>query len=457
MSISRIRLKQLLLLAGDLAIFQLAVPLMLFLRYGEVTENLYRTHSAPCFFLSLMWLVGFYVAGLYDLRLSKDALMFLRTFFEGVVGNLFISFGFFYLLPIFGIAPRRNLLLFVVIVLLLEYVWRLIFNRLIAGTMLKTRICYIGRPDQAMELDELIQEYAPGFELRLVLQTETGARFDEGRLQWTESIQDLRTLVTSGSVDLIVVDSDGVGNPALQDMLYETVFTTVQLMDRTGFEELATHRVSVAHISQNWFLAHIRENEKVLYETVKRVSDFLLAIPMGLFALLLYPFIALAIKFSSSGPVIYSQIRIGRGQKPFRIYKFRTMRTDAEADGSPRWAQKDDPRLIKIGKFLRAFRLDELPQIWNVLRGDMSLIGPRPERPEFVEALTKEMPYYALRHLTRPGLTGWAQVQYFYAKTMEQNLKKLQYDLYYIKHRSVMLDIAILLKTIRTVLKRLGT
>jgi exopolysaccharide biosynthesis polyprenyl glycosylphosphotransferase len=454
---TRVRIKQLLLLLGDFLVFQISVPLMILLRYGEITPNSYEQHAFPFLILSGVWLVGFYVAGLYDLKLTRDSLKFLRTYFEGMIANLLLAFGFFYLLPIFGIAPRRNLILFVIIVLLLDYIWRIAFNRIISKTIFKTRLLFIGSPQDAGRVAELIEEVAPGFELKAVLQTAPGTRFDDGSVIWHASPDSIRGLVKDSAIDTIIVGHKPEEVPGLQDALYETIFSAVSLVDRAGFEESATGRIPLEHISQNWFLSHIHEGEKVAYEGLKRFVDVVLAVPIALVSALLYPFIAILVKVSSPGSVLYSQIRIGRNQKPFRIYKYRTMRQDAEVAGVPQFAQKNDPRVTKIGKFLRASRLDELPQIWNVLRGDMSLIGPRPERPEFVTELVSQMPYYALRHLTRPGVTGWAQVQFTYASSFEENLKKLQYDLFYIKHRTLMLDVAILLKTIRIVLKRMGT
>ncbi|HEU0050483.1 MAG TPA: sugar transferase, partial [Patescibacteria group bacterium] len=210
---------------------------------------------------------------------------------------------------------------------------------------------------------------------------------------------------------------------------------------------------------ETWFLSHLKETEKTWYEVVKRAADILIAIPFAVVTAILTPFIALLIKLSSPGPVFYSQIRVGRNGKLIKIYKFRSMRIDAEASG-PQFTAKtaSDPRVTSIGRFLRQTRIDELPQIWNVLHGDLSLIGPRPERPEFVTPLVEKMPYYALRHLTRPGLTGWAQVKFLTpTATLDDNLTKLQYDLYYIKNRSLLLDAAILLKTVGIVLRRQGT
>lgn len=451
----RIRLKQILLLLGDFLVFQLVVPAMLLVRYGKLTPELYDQHAIPFFFLSLLWLVGYYIAGLYDLRLSRDSLKFFRTYFEGALANLVISLCFFYLVPLFGITPRTNLVLYFVIVLVLNYLWRMVFNYFIAKSIFRTRVVFVGSPEDAMAIDELIKETAPGFELKAVIQTAPGTRFDDGSVVWYASTDHIRELTMGNLVDLIVIGHSPEQVPGLQDALYETIFSAVNLMDRAIFEEMASGRIPLEHISQSWFLSHIREAEKIAYESLKRFFDFALAIPIGLVTAVLFPFLAMLVKLSSPGPVLIRQARTGRGGRPFILYKFRSMRQDAEANGL-QFTQKNDQRITKIGKFLRVTHLDELPQIWNVLRGDMSLIGPRPERPEFVVQLTEQMPFYALRHLTRPGVSGWAQVSFPYASSFEDNLKKLQYDLYYIKHRSLMLDLAILLKTVRIVLKRIG-
>jgi lipopolysaccharide/colanic/teichoic acid biosynthesis glycosyltransferase len=164
----------------------------------------------------------------------------------------------------------------------------------------------------------------------------------------------------------------------------------------------------------------------------------------------------LAIRLDSEGPVLYKQTRVGKGGRNFNVVKFRTMRVDAEALSGPQWAGDNDPRVTRVGRFLRSSRLDEIPQLWCVLKGDMAFVGPRPERPEFVEWLSREIPYYSVRHMVRPGLTGWAQVKYKYGSTVEDAREKLQYDLFYIKNASIGLDLLIMFQTIKTVLLSRG-
>jgi sugar transferase (PEP-CTERM system associated) len=167
------------------------------------------------------------------------------------------------------------------------------------------------------------------------------------------------------------------------------------------------------------------------------------------------PFIILAVRFSSPGPIFFRQTRVGLRGRPFSVIKFRTMRQDAEAQGAV-WATKNDPRVTKLGRFMRNTRLDEIPQLWNVLRGEMGFVGPRPERPEFVQWLASEIPFYELRHMIRPGITGWAQVRYQYGATLEEAKQKLEYDLYYVKHLSLGLDLLIMFETIKTIVLRRG-
>lgn len=192
---------------------------------------------------------------------------------------------------------------------------------------------------------------------------------------------------------------------------------------------------------------------------IQRVLRRLFSLAVSFLALVIclpfIPFIILAVRLSSPGPIFFSQTRVGLHGELFTLYKFRTMRQDAEAQGAV-WAVKDDARVTPIGMFLRKTRIDEIPQLWNVLRGDMAFVGPRPERPEFVQWLSQEIPFYDLRHLIRPGITGWAQVRYRYGASLEETKRKLEYDLYYVKHLSIGLDLLIMFETIKTIILRRG-
>ncbi len=225
----------------------------------------------------------------------------------------------------------------------------------------------------------------------------------------------------------------------------------------TLYEELLG-RVPIRHLESDWvirsFVDQVHSN--AFYEIGKRLLDIVGSIVGMVIFLVLTPFISLSILLNDGSPVFYSQVRLGRGANTFKIYKFRTMIKDAEVDGQARPADENDPRVTKVGNILRTTRLDELPQFWNVLRGEMSLVGPRAERPELVEKYQKQVPFYRARLLVKPGITGWAQVNYGYAATVEDTIIKIEYDLYYIKHRTLPMDVVILLRTFGTVVSHQG-
>jgi exopolysaccharide biosynthesis polyprenyl glycosylphosphotransferase len=370
--------------------------------------------------------------------------------------NLLLGFAFFYLIPVFGIEPRTNLILFFAITLLLIYLWRLAFNRFIARGLFRNRLLYVGPSHDAIALRDLVAGNTLGFELVCAVHTTPRVSHDADGLHWSEEKQAIPELVSHERVNAIVLGHDAYEHPDIRESLYRSLSTSAALIDRKELEETLTGRIPLAEVDKAWFLRNLRESEKMWFEAVKRGLDLFFVIPVLLLAGIVTPFVALAIRLSSPGPVFFRQTRVGKHGREFQMIKFRTMRHDP-APQQALFASEGDPRITRVGFILRALRIDELPQVWNVLRGDMSFVGPRPEQPEFVRQLTDRMPFYPLRHLTRPGLTGWAQVKYKYAGSLEENLVKLQYDLYYVKHRSMILDLAILLKTINIVLRRQGT
>ena len=225
------------------------------------------------------------------------------------------------------------------------------------------------------------------------------------------------------------------------------------IVDVRSFCEHMVHRLPVSQISSEWLLTEegFSLNTRGSLRRLKRAFDLFATLGLLLCTSPIMLLTAIAIRVESPGPVIYRQRRVGLFGQDFTVYKFRSMRTDAEKNGAV-WAMKSDPRVTKVGKIIRKTRIDELPQLWNVLKGEMSLIGPRPERPEFVKELEKEIPFYSLRHAVKPGVTGWAQVCYPYGSSVEDSRRKLEYDLYYAKNMSILLDVRIILKTIGVVL-----
>ncbi|PYV65976.1 MAG: hypothetical protein DMG95_00265 [Acidobacteria bacterium] len=250
---------------------------------------------------------------------------------------------------------------------------------------------------------------------------------------------------------VIVAMSDRRGTLPVMEML-QLRLSGIKIEEATSWLEKISGRIELDNLYPSWLIFAEGFRFSAGFLLLRRILAVIAAGVLLLIVLPILPFVILAIKLDSRGPVLYRQKRVGLAGKVFHCYKFRTMRQDAEADTGATWALDDDPRITKVGKFLRTTRLDELPQLWCVLKGDMSFVGPRPERPEFVEMLAKEIPFYTVRNAVRPGITGWAQVRYKYGNTIADAKEKLQYDLYYIKNMSPGLDMMIMFQTIKIVL-----
>lgn len=290
----------------------------------------------------------------------------------------------------------------------------------------------------------------PGYNIvGLVLDSQDRSQHDMGDIPVVGRIADVERLCRAHRVAEVVVADHAADSPRYQRAALTCLRLGCRVTNESTFYETTYCEVPAAHITPNWFLVADLKGQREEHATLKRLFDVTVALIGALVTLPLWPLIALAIKLSDGGPAIYSQTRVGLGGHRFTLYKFRTMTQDAEALGSA-WAAPNDPRVTSLGRWLRASRLDELPQLWNILKGDMSVVGPRPERPEFVGPLSSLIPFYAERHLVKPGLTGWAQINYRYGATIPDARKKLQYDLYYIKHMSFELDLVILLRTLGT-------
>jgi sugar transferase (PEP-CTERM system associated) len=242
----------------------------------------------------------------------------------------------------------------------------------------------------------------------------------------------------------------------MQELLDLRLHRSVDIEEATSWLEKISGKIEVEGLYPSWIIYAEGFHLNDVSRWLQRGLSFLVAVTGLIIAAPLIPFIALAIRLDSPGSVFYRQQRVGRGEHIFYCYKFRSMRQDAEADTGPTWADDNDPRITRVGRFLRMSRLDEIPQLWCVLKGDMAFVGPRPERPEFVKWLTENIPYYGIRHIVRPGITGWAQIRYKYGNTVEDAKQKLQYDLFYIKNASIGLDVLIMFQTIKTVLRGRG-
>jgi len=278
----------------------------------------------------------------------------------------------------------------------------------------------------------------------------------DGRVTQQMLEDSLHSISTRMPVDrLIVAMSDRRGGMPVRALLAARL-SGVLIEDATSLLEKINGKIDVDHLypSALIFSEGFRLNYSFLL--IRRIISFLVALIVLIICLPLIPIIGLAVKFSSPGPVFFRQQRVGQKNAVFTLYKFRTMRRDAEEQTGAVWAGKNDPRVTRVGGFLRRARLDEIPQLWNVLKGDMGFVGPRPERPEFVQWLSSKIPYYHMRHIIRPGVTGWAQVRYQYGASFEEAKEKLAYDLYYIKHMSLALDLFVMFESIKTIILRRG-
>ena len=273
-----------------------------------------------------------------------------------------------------------------------------------------------------------------------------------------ELIFDLIECIVNNHIQTVVTAINPHRDINLVKNLYHCLPLDIVLYDLPTFYEKITGKIPNSAIEEVWFLENLMREKKRIYESTKRILDILYSLILGIISLFFYPFIMLAIKLDSPGSIFYKQKRVGENNQIFNIHKFRSMIQEAEINGA-QWAKANDSRVTKVGRFLRATRLDELPQLLNVLKGDMSFVGPRPERPEFVFGanLQRQIPFYQIRHLIKPGLTGWAQINFQYGASLEDTIEKLQYDLFYIKNRSFILDLGILLKTVKIILSGKGS
>jgi len=369
---------------------------------------------------------------------------FRLLFLLGFVAIALSAIGF--LFPHF-FPGNSSLLAGMIILTFTLFLWRVVYAWMIRQPYFRERIYVLGTGERAQRL-------VNGLRDRVNMGTEvvgwTGNV--EGALTRDSVASHLLSLVQEYRVHRVIVAMpDRRGTLPVQELL-DLRLEGVKVEEATSWLEKINGRIEVDQLYPSWLLFAEGFRFSALGRILRRALNFITALAGLILAAPLLPFVALAVKLSSPGPVLYRQKRVGLGGKNFYCYKFRTMRQDAEADTGATWAADNDPRITRVGRFLRSSRLDEIPQLWCVLNGDMHFVGPRPERPEFVEWLTKEIPYYGVRHSVRPGITGWAQVQYKYGNTMDDAREKLQYDLYYIKNFSVGLDFWIVFQTVKIVI-----
>lgn len=435
--------KKLTLVASDLAAFYGALALILVVRYGASAWQMqWSIHRAPFSILLIAWLFALYIANLYDTRIMRNDRDFFARLAQATGVASIASVLFFYLIPYFGIAPKMNLFFFLVVCALLFASTRFLYNRVIAvGT--KERLLIVGVNQESLELVDFIRAN-PQF------------GYGIGAVVGLEELKKIDAIIFEHRIDTVIISPEAYQMQEVVDVFYRTLSRRVDFVGLAAFMERLTGRVPLGAIDQMWFLDNMTEGSKRSFDVGKRVFDVAAAIVLGIPALILTPFIASAIWLESPGPIFFKNRRTGQGGTSFDMIKFRSMRPNAEATTGAVWAKDNDPRTTRIGRLLRKSRIDELPQLWNILKGDMSLIGPRAERPEFDAMLSGQIPFYRERYLIKPGLSGWAQINYPYGSSVQDAAQKLQYDLYYIKHRSPILDLEIILKTVNISLRRAG-
>ena len=439
------RPRTLVLFMGDMLSLILALWLSLFLRAFEVPPQwLFVAHLEPFSLLFVAWVAVFFIAGLYENRsiiLARRALS--ATLLIAQTFNIAIAALFFFFVPLFGIAPKTLLFIYLGVSFLLILLWR---------AALAPRL-WNPEPAVAVGSGVEINELARALNAAHRAPARIASIIDPSE---EDLAGELRAAVARHRVRMVIADWDNPRVSAVFGDISSYIASGVRFFDATGLYESMFGRISLHRVDNRWVARNVSRYGHTLYDPLKRAMDIVAALVLGAISLVFYPFLITAIKLQDGGPVFYTQVRVGQNNKPIVMRKFRSMSgTDNSSE-----VLKSKLVVTPVGRILRTTRIDEIPQLWSVLTGDLSLIGPRPEFPALVEEYVKNIPYYNLRHLVKPGLSGWAQLYHdnhpHHGTEVEATQEKLSYDLYYLTHRSLMLDTTIALKTIKKLLTRSG-
>jgi len=437
--------RKILLFLGDLSLFYVSLIITLFIRFGQnLTPKTFSTHLVAFSPLFLVWICVFLFFELYELNIANLNTSFIARLSFGLIVCLMAGVIFFYLFPIFGLTPKTNLLILTVILWVFIILWRKLALYLYSSYF-QNRIAIIGITNESEKLAQI-----------LMRNPQLGYKMME--LIPTGDIIELPQKIKESRINTIILAEDISGNQMLERILYQYLSLKVNLLDLAQAYEIILKKIPIGFINQSWFLENLQEGQKRFYDKIKRMLDVLMAL---FFLILSIPFWLIApiiIKITSKGPVLYFQKRLGKNLNKIRVIKFRTMEKNADQFGDD-WSQgKEDSRITKAGRILRYFHIDEIPQIFNILSGKMSFVGPRPESLKNIAFLEKEIPYYHLRHLVKPGITGWAQMNSGHLNTsgeigslsekIRYDFEKVEYDFYYIKNRSFVLDLNIFFKSL---------
>jgi sugar transferase (PEP-CTERM system associated) len=449
------------LIAGESCVLMGAVVAGMFVRLGNDSWWLIEQENglAKGLLIVAVSQLTLYYSDLYDLRAIGGVRDLIMRLLESIGATSLILAAVYFLAPDL-IIGRGVFLISACFIVSFVVGWRLAFAWLTRRVAPRERLLLVGTSDAAVDLAREL------FERRLELGVEIVGFVDPDPARVgiplinpgvIGTIDDIPSLVSTLNVDRVVVSlADARGKLPMGRLL------DIRLENGVAFDHLAslyeeyTGKIAVENLRPSWLIFSEGFRKTRLLLAAKRALDVIFATAGLALGFPIMVLVGIAVKCTSRGPMLYHQTRVGLQGRIFRVHKFRTMRTDAEVASGPVWSTAGDLRVTAIGGLLRRTRLDEMPQLWNVLVGEMSSVGPRPERPEFVKQLTEQIPYYGQRHVVKPGLTGWAQVRYTYGASVEDAIQKLQYDLYYIKNMAVSLDLVIILETIKTVITRRG-
>ncbi len=440
------------LLAGDISILYLSVWLTLMLRYFAIpSPDIAAAHLTSFSILFVVWFVVYFIAGLYGRYTVLFRKQLPNIIFAAQAVNVILAALFFFLIPFFNITPKTVLLIYLFVSTTLLYLWRVhmyphILVRKEIGAVL------VGTGSELTELSEEVnRDPLYPLKFRAIVHPELSQDEDTKRT--------LRLLVANGSVSTLVADMSNRSLDNLLRFIYDLTFLEriAEFIDVRKLYQEIFEKVPLSLIDDRWVLRYVSLDSHNVYSVLKRIVDIVLSVIVGVLSLVAYPFIIIAIKLDSAGPIFYVTERIGMRGRPFKFIKFRSM----TGTDSGQQVLKTMHEVTRVGSVLRRLRLDELPQLWSVLKGDMSFIGPRPELPALVKVYKDGIQHYNLRHLVKPGLSGWAQIKHddhsHHAINVETTKDKLSYDLYYIKERGVWIDLYIGALTLKTILFKRGS
>ncbi|MBU3668643.1 MAG: exopolysaccharide biosynthesis polyprenyl glycosylphosphotransferase [Candidatus Taylorbacteria bacterium] len=437
------------LLVGDIVVFVASLWLaLLFRNFNAPSAQYFLDHLIPFSLLFVVWMLVFFIAGLYDTYTLLVKSRVSQKVITAHIFNVLLATLFFYVVPFFAVTPKVILALYLLVSLVLLGTWRfLIYPSITKRSALKVLV--LGGGVDVSYLEHRVSQSEGEF-LHIV---GVCTPEDIAHMSDVDVSKKIKERVEKENISVVAID---LLNPVIQKhvpALYTLIFEGIQFVNIQDLYENVTDRVPLSLINETWFLEHASIEPNFIYDVIKRVMDLCISIPLFIVSLFVYPFVWIGMKLEDGGPMFYTPIRVGQGGKQIQMYKFRTMTV---MDAGNQLGQNKD-KITKLGKFMRVTRIDELPQLWNILKGDLSLIGPRPEFPNLVDLYNKEIPHYNVRHLIKPGLSGWAQIHHEKPPhTIEETMEKLAYDLYYIKNKSVFLDLKIALQTIKTLLSRVG-